>query len=71
MPDPRVFALTAGNRPCNYTAESSYISHGESVNAPASPHPSTPASDSLAGTANALPYEYYERMRAKGEIVCV
>lgn len=30
---------------------------------------STPASDSLAGTANALPYDYYERMRAKGEVV--
>lgn len=30
---------------------------------------STPASDSLAGTANALPYDYYERMRALGEVV--
>ena len=39
------------------------------MNAPASPFPSTPASDSLAGTANALPYEYYERMREKGEVV--
>jgi cytochrome P450 len=30
---------------------------------------STPASDSLVGTANALPYDYYERMREKGEVV--
>lgn len=39
------------------------------MTAPIANAPSTPATDSLAGTANALPYEYYERMREKGEVV--